>query len=179
MPTPSRWTSWSAIPRCRFRRTSGSRRSSSRSIGRTLPTARSANGWWIWTKGSRNGATATSRWCSGRSAPRSAPEALPAPSIWRARCSGRCFRTSGVSGRRCSRPRFVADHLRGEALHLLGLRAELQQQEVDARGRELLDPLAHLLGCADEPGAQPPVGDRVLLQGHAPLELRSGEPLLV
>jgi hypothetical protein len=56
-------------------------------------------------------------------------------------------------------------HLRGEALHLLELRAALQQQQVDADRREPADALRHLLRRADEPGPQPAVADRVVVPG--------------
>ena len=47
------------------------------------------------------------------------------------------------------------NHLLREPLHLLVLRAELQQQQVDARLLELEDPLGDLLGRAHQPARSP------------------------
>src|SRR5258708_3982890 len=67
--------------------------------------------------------------------------------------------------------RVAADHLGAEAGHLLALGRELQQHEADSGpliGAEALDDLA---GGADEPAAQAPVGDAVLLHRDPRLKL--------
>lgn len=61
--------------------------------------------------------------------------------------TGLCRRLPGVE----SCPAIY--HCRGEAFHLLELRAALEQQEVDARFLELGDALTHLFRRADETGA--------------------------
>src|ERR1700712_1334789 len=40
-----------------------------------------------------------------------------------------------------------------EAFHLLELRTELEEQEVDARALKLADAISHLLGCSCQSGA--------------------------
>src|SRR5689334_5402863 len=71
------------------------------------------------------------------------------------------------------------NHLLRETLHLFGLRAELQQRQVDACAFQRLEPFGDRLRRADEARAQAPIGDRILLDGHGLLELGAGEPLLV
>jgi hypothetical protein len=53
--------------------------------------------------------------------------------------------------------RRILDHLRGEALHLFQLRAELQQQQINAGFFKFSDALGHLLRRSHQPGAQPAV----------------------
>src|ERR1700733_2131821 len=65
------------------------------------------------------------------------------------------------------------DHLLGKALHFLGLRTHLQQQQVETRRLEGSHALADLLGRTDQPGPQTPVGNRVLLQFQLALQLGS------
>src|SRR2546421_519482 len=72
-----------------------------------------------------------------------------------------------------------ADDRLGEALHLFELRAALEQEQPDARGLELGDPLGHAFGRAYQAGAQAAVRDRVVFERDALFELRVGEPLLV
>src|SRR5580704_16443486 len=71
------------------------------------------------------------------------------------------------------------DNPAGEALHLLELRAELQQQKIGTRLLERRDTLAHLFGGPDEPGSQAAVRDRVLFERHPLLELGVGQPVAV
>jgi hypothetical protein len=65
-----------------------------------------------------------------------------------------------------------ADHVAAEAGHLLVLRRELKQQQVDPGLLVLPDALGDLRGRADEPGAQAAVGDAVLLERDVRFELR-------
>jgi len=54
----------------------------------------------------------------------------------------------------------------------------LQQDQVDAGALQAVEPLGDDLGRSDQAGAQPSVGDRVLLDRHPLLELRAGDPLM-
>src|SRR5262249_42787671 len=68
-------------------------------------------------------------------------------------------------------------HLRREPLHLLELRAELEQQQLHARALELGDAVRDLPRRPDQPGAQSAVRDGVVLELQAVLELGSVHPL--
>src|SRR5262249_38886862 len=70
-------------------------------------------------------------------------------------------------------------HLVGESLHLLVLRAELQEQQVDAGALELLNALGDLFRRAGQTRAQAAIRHRVVLEADALLELRVADPLLI
>ena len=55
----------------------------------------------------------------------------------------------------------------------------MEEDEVCAGLFELMEALGDLFGGADEAGAKAAVGDGVVFEGDALLELRAGEPLLV
>ena len=69
----------------------------------------------------------------------------------------------------------AGDDLLAEAGHLLALRGELEQHQVDPGVLVGPDPIGELLGRTDQPGAQAAVGDAVLLQGHLRLQLRAAQ----
>src|SRR3954470_24618124 len=71
------------------------------------------------------------------------------------------------------------DDFFGKALHLLELRTALEEQQAHAGVLELANAVRHLLGSSDETGTQAAVGHGVVLQRHALLELRIGEPVLI
>src|SRR5258708_4429167 len=75
--------------------------------------------------------------------------------------------------------RSLTDHRFREPLHLLKLRAELQQQQIHACLFEFCDAFGDLLGSPHQARAQPAVGHRIILERNALLELRSGKPLLI
>src|SRR5678809_646704 len=66
-----------------------------------------------------------------------------------------------------------------KSLHLLVLRAALQQEQIDARGLELVNPLDDALRRADETRAKAPVRHRVVLERQPLLELRVRDPLMI
>src|SRR5260370_42174495 len=69
--------------------------------------------------------------------------------------------------------------LLGESLHLLRLGRELEESQVRAGALEGVEPLGDFLRSSDEARAKAAVGDRVVLEADALLELRAGEPLVV
>ena len=71
-----------------------------------------------------------------------------------------------------------ADHGGGKPLHLLQLRAHLQQQQIDANRLIGRHAFAHLAWRADQAGAQAAVGDGVFLQLQLPLQLGARQPLV-
>src|SRR6266568_279666 len=71
------------------------------------------------------------------------------------------------------------EHFRGETLHLLALRAALQEQKVDPDLLEAANSLRDLVGGADKTGAQAPIRDAVVLERHLCLELRPLDEILV
>src|ERR1700744_3691270 len=72
-----------------------------------------------------------------------------------------------------------ADHAVAEAFHFLELRAELQQQQVDAHFFELADLLLHLGRRTHQAGAQTAIRHRIFLDRHLLFQLGAFEPLLV
>jgi hypothetical protein len=83
---------------------------------------------------------------------------------------------------RCISESFSGNHRRddllGEAVHLLRLRAHLQQQQAEPGFLIFGDPLLDLLGRADQVGAQAAVGDGIFLQLELALELGARQPLV-
>ena len=69
--------------------------------------------------------------------------------------------------------------LLGKPLHLLELRAALQQQQAHTGCFELTHAIGDLLRCADKACTKPAVGDRVVLQRQMLIELRVGDSVLV
>src|SRR6185503_8414924 len=67
------------------------------------------------------------------------------------------------------------EDLHAEALHFFPLRTELQEREIETDALQLIEPLADLFGCSDQPRAQAAIRDRIVLQRNVLLELRAGE----
>src|SRR6187399_2961399 len=78
-----------------------------------------------------------------------------------------------------AQPSIRRDDLPRKSLHLLVLRAALQQEQIDARGLEVMNPLDDALRRADETRAKAPVRHRVVLERQPLLELRVRDPLLI
>src|SRR5689334_6024801 len=72
-----------------------------------------------------------------------------------------------------------ADHLVGEAFHLLELRAALQQQQIHAGARELCYTFGDLISRTSEPSAETTVRDRIVLEAHLLLELCVRDPVAI
>src|SRR6266536_1717774 len=156
--TPSSPRSCSFVA-SRSGRVCSSGRAGCRAITRRIATssARSATGWPSYPR-SRSPAPATTvPGCRPASAP-----GVKRPAL--------------LHGRRLVDER---DNLFGKPLHLLELRAELQEQEIHARLLERANPIGDLLRCSCESRLQSAIGNRIVLQAHALLELRVGEPLFV
>lgn len=67
----------------------------------------------------------------------------------------------------------------GESFHFFELGAELEEDEVDAGFFELVEAFGDLFCGADEAGAEAAVGDGIVFEGDALLELCTCQPLLV
>src|SRR5665647_1187661 len=80
---------------------------------------------------------------------------------------------------RRARLRHQRHYLLRKALHLLELRAALQQQQVHTHRLEVAHAFRHLLRRAHEPRAEPAIRDRVVLETDLLLELRIRDPVTV
>src|ERR1041384_849347 len=89
-----------------------------------------------------------------------------------------CRKSRGVGDRRTPR-RDERHHRLGEPLHLLELRAELEEEEIDPGVGKAVDLLGDLVRRTDEPRLEPAIRDGVVLETYALLELRVGQPFLV